>query len=61
MAHIILSTKQKKITDMESRLVVAGGRVEEMGWMGSLGLVDANLHLEWMGNGVLLHSTGNCA
>ena len=39
-----LST-EKKIMDLENRLVVAwwvGGRV---GWIGSLGLMDANLSL----------------
>ena len=30
-----------------------------MGWTGRLGLVDENLHLEWIGNEVLLYSTGN--
>ena len=30
-----------------------------MGWTESLGLVDANLHLEWISNEVLLYSTGN--
>ena len=30
-------------------------------WTGILGLADVNCqHLEWMGNGVLLYSTGNC-
>ena len=36
MAQMILSTKQKQIMDMESRLVFAGGRGKGMGWMGSL-------------------------
>ena len=32
-----------------------------MGWMGSLGIGDANCYiLEWTSNGVLLHSPGNC-
>ena len=44
MAQMILSTKQKEITDMESRLVFARGQ-EGMGWMGSLGLVDANYYI----------------
>ena len=42
MAQLIPSTKQKQITDMESRLVVARGRGEGGQWMrsmGSLGLV----------------------
>ena len=37
--------------------MVAKGRE---GWTGSLGLVDANLHLEWISNEVVLYSTGNC-
>ena len=33
---------------------------ERVGWTGSLGLVDEKLlHLEWMGNEILLYSTGN--
>ena len=43
---------------MDSRLVVAKGEVEGGGWTGSLRLIDANLHLEWI-NKVLLYSTGN--
>ena len=31
---------------------------EEMGWTGSLGLVDAN-YFEWISNEVLLYNTGN--
>ena len=37
----ILSTNQKQITDRESRLVIASRSGEEVGWRGSLGLVDA--------------------
>ena len=36
-----LST-EKKIMDMENRLVVAKGEREGVGWIGSLGLIDAN-------------------
>ena len=36
-----LST-EKKLMDLESRLVVAKGEEEELGWTGSLGLIDAN-------------------
>ena len=54
---ILHSTKQKQITDMQSRLVFARG--EGGGWTGSLGLVDMkNYHLEWISIGVLLYSTG---
>ena len=30
-----------------------------VGWIGSFGLIDANLHLEWISNETLLYSTGN--
>ena len=36
-----LST-EKKIMDMENRLVAAKGEREEVGWTGNLGLIDAN-------------------
>ena len=36
-----LST-EKKIMDLQSRLVVAQGEGEGMGWIGSLGLIDAD-------------------
>ena len=35
-----LST-EKKLIDLENRLVVAKGEREEVGWIGSLGLIDA--------------------
>ena len=41
MAQMNLST-EKKIIDMENRLVVAKGAAEGMGWTGNLGLIDAN-------------------
>ena len=44
---------------MESRLGLAEGEAEGVGWLGSLGQVDTNLHLEWMSNEVLLLSTGS--
>ena len=34
--------KRNKLMDVESRLVVALGKEEGVGWTGSLGLVDAN-------------------
>ena len=36
-----LST-EKKIRDLENRLVVTKGDREGVGWLGSLGLIDAN-------------------
>ena len=60
MAQMILSTKQKQITDMEGRLVVAkgesgGSRMDRELRGGRCKL----LHLEWISNGVLVYSTGN--
>ena len=41
--------------------MVAKGEEEEVGWMGSLGLIDNKvLNLEWISNGALLYSTKNC-
>ena len=49
MAQIILSTKQKQIGGMDSRLVVAsGGEGEGVEWMGSWGLVAKNCNI-WSG------------
>ena len=43
-------------TDMNSRLVVAKGKEEGVGWTGRLGLVYAKLlYLEWISNDVLLY------
>ena len=39
-----LST-EKKIMDLENKLVVAKGEGEGMGWTGNLGLVDANYYI----------------
>ena len=36
-----------------------GGRGEGVGWMGRLGLVDANIPFRIVSNGVLLYSPGN--
>ena len=52
-----LST-EKKLMDLENRLVVAEEE-ERVGWTESLGLIDADLHLEWISNEILLYSTGN--
>ena len=42
MAQMKLST-EKKIMDLENRLVVAKGEQEGVGWIGSLGLIDADI------------------
>jgi len=47
-----LST-EKKIMDLQNRLVVAKGEGEVVGWFGSLGLIDANYCL-W--NGLAIRS-----
>ena len=40
--------KEKKLMDLENRLVVAKGKGEGVGWTGNLGLIDANYCL-WNG------------
>ena len=61
MTQMILSTKQKQIMDMKSRLVVA--RVKwgcRSGLDGAFGISRCKLlHLEWLSNVVLLCSTRN--
>ena len=52
MAQMNLST-EKKIMDLENRLVVAKGEGEGVGWIGSLGLTDAN-YCFW--NGLTMRS-----
>ena len=47
-----LST-EKKIMDLENRLVVARGKGEGVGWIGNLGLTDAN-YCFW--NGLAMRS-----
>ena len=47
MAQMNLSTEKKHI-DLENRLVVAEGEREGVGWIGNLGLLDANYCL-WSG------------
>ena len=46
-----LSTKQKQISDIENRLVVAGRKEEGVGWTRSLGLVNQTItfgmHGQW--------------
>ena len=61
MAQMILPAKQKQITAKESRLMVprGEGRNEWNGWAVGV-FVCKLLDLEWMGNGALLYSTGDC-
>ena len=47
MAPMNLST-EKKLMDLQNRLVVARGEGEGVGWMGCLGLIDADSCL-WNG------------
>ena len=54
-----LST-EKKIMDLENRLVVAKGEEEGVGWIGELGVNRCRpLPLKWYSNEILLCSTGN--
>ena len=60
MAQMILSIKQRQITNRERRLVVVRGEERGSGMDQELGVDRCKLlHLEWINNGVLLHSTGN--
>ena len=52
MAQMNLST-EKKIMDLENRLVVAKGEGEGVGWIGSLELIDTSYCL-W--NGLAMRS-----
>ena len=57
---MILPTKQKQITVMDSRLEVARGEEGRSGMDGDLGVIRHKLlYLEWISSGVLLCSTGN--
>ena len=47
MEQMNLST-EKKLMDLQNRLVVARGEGEGVGWMGCLGLIDADSCL-WNG------------
>ena len=68
MEQMILSknnkqTNKKKKRNMakKRRLGVLGGRGEGVRGMGLLGVLGCKLlYLEWMGNGILLYSTGKC-
>ena len=57
IAQMNLST-ETKIMDMENRLGVAKGEGEGVGWVGNLGLTEANYCL-WISNEILLYGTGN--
>jgi len=50
---------ERKLMDLENRLVVAKGDGEGVGWIGSLGLIDIDLPLGWISNEILLCSPGN--
>ena len=52
MAQRNLAT-EKRITDLENRLVVAKEEGEGVGWIGNLGLIDAN-YCFW--NGLTMRS-----
>ena len=57
---MILSTKQKQITDMESKSVIVRGEGggSRMDW--DFGVSRCKLlHVGWISNEVLLYSTGN--
>ena len=55
-----LFTKQKQIVDMEGRLLFARGMGEEKGMDREFGAGRCRLlHLEEMGDGILLYSTWN--
>ena len=59
MAQIKLST-EKKLMDLENRLVVAKGEGEGCGVVGVLGVNRCKLlPLEWISHEILLCSTGN--
>ena len=61
MAQMIPFTKHRQIMDMERRLVFARGEGGEKGMDREFRVGNCKLiHLEWMGNGALLYSKGNC-
>ena len=45
MAQMNPPTKQKQTHGRRNQIVVAKAAGEEMGWMGSLGFVDANYYI----------------
>ena len=58
MGQIKLST-EKKLMDLENRLVVAKGEEEGVGWTENLGLICKLLPLEWISNEILLYRIVN--
>ena len=58
---MILSANLNQIMVKESRLVIPRRVGGVMGREGQFGFFGSKmLHLEWMGSGALLFSTGNC-
>ena len=57
MAQMNLST-EKKLMDLDNRLIVAKEKGAGGQWTGNLGFIDANYCI-WNSNGALLYSTGN--
>ena len=58
MAQMNLST-EKKLIDLENRLVVAeAGGESGLDWVSGVNRYKL-LHLEWISDEILLHSTGN--
>ena len=53
MAQMNLLSKEKQITDIEKRLVVAKGEGQGVGWIGNWGLIDAD-YCRW--NGLAMRS-----
>ena len=53
-----LST-ERKLLDLENRLVVAKGRGEGVEWTWSLGFIDVNYCFWRISNEILLDGTGN--
>lgn len=59
---IDLSTNRNRLTDLANKLTVASGEGWGEGTVRELGMdMSTQLHLKWITNIVLLHSTGNSA
>ena len=60
MMQMNLFTKQNILTDFKNKLMVTKGDRSGRGMDGNFGPGRCTLlYMEWMGNGVLLYSTGN--